>query len=150
MQRPQIVIPGNPGVVLARIAPTLTEWLGPGGCVLGGGTVLAARWQHRVSTDIDLFTDLERYQEAIVSQREMVVDALTSLVAETGDGSVEVQRGWFARPLGRGTGGTDDAPPPDGPRPVPRMGTRRGRANREHGGDTRQKGAEPHPRSGPA
>lgn len=24
--------------------------------VLGGGTVLAARWQHRVSTDIDLFT----------------------------------------------------------------------------------------------
>ncbi|MCY3812561.1 MAG: hypothetical protein OXH15_12265 [Gammaproteobacteria bacterium] len=52
MQRAQIVIPGIPGTVLARVAPALSEWLGPAGCVLGGGTVLAARWQHRVSTDV--------------------------------------------------------------------------------------------------
>ena len=41
MQRTQIVIPGNPGGVLARVAPALAEWLGPDGFVLGGGTVLA-------------------------------------------------------------------------------------------------------------
>ena len=95
MQRAQIVIPGNPGIVLGRIAPVLSEWLGGDGCALGGGTVLAARWQHRVSTDIDLFTDLERYQRAIVRQREKVASKLRSLVARTGHGSVEVERGWL-------------------------------------------------------
>ena len=60
MPRAQIVIPGNPGAALARVVPALSEWLGPEGFVLGGGTVLAARWQHRVSADIDLFTDLAR------------------------------------------------------------------------------------------
>ena len=95
MQRTEIVIPGNPGIALARIAPALFEWLGPDGYVLGGGTVLAARWQHRVSTDIDLFTDLDRYQEAIVGQREKVASRLRSLVANAGEGSVEVERGWL-------------------------------------------------------
>ena len=95
MQRAQIVIPGNPGIVLARVAPVLSEWLGLGGYVLGGGTVLAARWQHRVSTDIDLFTDLARYQSAIVSQRECVAEFLRSLVGTTGEGAVEVERGWL-------------------------------------------------------
>ena len=94
MQR-QIVIPGNPGIALARVAPALSEWLGPEGYVLGGGTVLAARWQHRVSTDIDLFTDLARYQGAIVSERENVGEALRSLVGAAGEGAVEVERGWL-------------------------------------------------------
>ena len=95
MQRAQIVIPGNPGTVLARVAPALGEWLGPEGYVLGGETVLAARWQHRVSTDIDLFTDLVRYQSAIVSQRERVAGILRSLVGANGEGAVEVERGWL-------------------------------------------------------
>ena len=94
MQR-QIVISGNPGIALARVAPVLSEWLGPEGYVLGGGTVLAARWQHRVSTDIDLFTDLARYQGAIVSRRESVAEALRGLVGAAGEGTVEVERGWL-------------------------------------------------------
>ena len=95
MQCAQIVIPDNPGIALGRIAPALSEWLGPDGCVLGGGTVLAARWRHRMSTDIHLFTDIERYRQAIVGQREKVASTLRSLVAETGEGSVEVERGWL-------------------------------------------------------
>ena len=63
--------------------------------MLGGGTVLAARWQHRVSTDIDLFTDHQRYRDAIVSRREEVITALEQLVAKTGEGTVEVERGWL-------------------------------------------------------
>ena len=95
MQRTQIVIPGNPGVVLARVAPVLAEWLGADGFVLGGGTVLAARWKHRVSTDIDLFTGIERYQQAIASQRDVVAASLRSLVGNAGEGAVEVERGWL-------------------------------------------------------
>lgn len=95
MHRTQIVIPGNPGVVLARVAPALAEWLGPDGFVLGGGTVLAARWAHRVSTDIDLFTGIERYQRAIASQRDRVAASLRNLVGNAGEGAVEVERGWL-------------------------------------------------------
>ena len=86
MMQTRILIPGNPGTVLARLAPLLSSWLGADGCVLGGGTVLAARWQHRVSTDIDLFTDHQRYRDAIVGRREEVTTALEQLVAKTGRG----------------------------------------------------------------
>lgn len=95
MERGQIVIAGNPGIVLARIAPLFSAWLGADGCVLGGGTVLAARWQHRVSTDIDLFTGHERYQDAIMRRRNDVTATLEGLVAEAGEGAVEVERGWL-------------------------------------------------------
>ena len=95
MKRAELEIPGNPGVVLARVAPTLLGWLGPGGCVLGGGTVLAARWRHRVSTDIDLFTDHQRFTERVARRREEVAAALEALVADAGEGAVEVERGWL-------------------------------------------------------
>ena len=95
MQRTEIDISGNPGIVLRRIAPVLSAWFGPDGYVLGGGTVLAARWQHLVSTDIDLFTDHERYQKTILSRRDEVAATLSDLVAEVGEGTVEVERGWL-------------------------------------------------------
>ncbi len=95
MKRAEILIPGNPGIVLARVAPLLSAWLGDDGCVLGGGTVLAARWKHRVSTDIDLFTDHERYQDRITSRREEVASQLEALVTQAGEGAVEVERGWL-------------------------------------------------------
>ena len=91
----EIVVPGDPGIVLARIAPLIMAWLGPDGCVLGGGTVLAARWHHRVSTDIDLFTDRERYTDRVASRRDEVAAALEILVDEAGEGAVEVERGWL-------------------------------------------------------
>ena len=55
MEHREVTIRGNPGVVLARVASTLVSWLGTDSIVLGGGTVLAARWNHRVSADIDPF-----------------------------------------------------------------------------------------------
>ena len=95
MSRAELEIQGNPGFVLAKVAPTLLAWLGPQGCVLGGGTVLAARWGHRVSTDIDLFTDHQRFTERVASRREEVAAALETLVADAGEGAVEVERGWL-------------------------------------------------------
>ena len=81
--------------MLARVAPVLLSWLGPDGCVLGGGTVLAARWRHRVSTDIDLFTDHERYRERIGSRRDEASRALRTIVGQAGTGAVQVERGWL-------------------------------------------------------
>lgn len=95
MSHTELSISGNPGIVLARVAPALLKLFGPDGLVLGGGTVLAARWQHRVSTDIDLFTEAERYQDQVASRRDEVVAALSRLVSEAGEGAVEVERGWL-------------------------------------------------------
>ena len=99
MTRTQIVIDGNPGIILARVAPLLSTWLGENGCVLGGGTVLAARWRHRVSADIDLFTDIQRYRENILARRDEVTAALEQLVEENGYGAVELERAAIASEL---------------------------------------------------
>ena len=89
MRRVELEIPGNPCVVLARVASTLLAWLGPKRCVLGGETRLAARWQHRVTTDIDLLTDHDQFTERVASRRQEVADALEALVADGGDAYVE-------------------------------------------------------------
>ncbi len=40
--------------ILRQIAPALLQVLDPGDILIGGGTALTARWQHRQSADIDL------------------------------------------------------------------------------------------------
>ena len=95
MKTETLTISGDPGVVLARVAPTLSTLIGSDKLVLGGGTVLAARWHHRISTDIDLFTDVDRYQDRVANRRDQVVAALSRLVSESGEGTVEVERGWL-------------------------------------------------------
>ena len=42
---------------LHRLTQALDRIVSLDALVLGGGTVLAARWQHRVSTDLDLFVE---------------------------------------------------------------------------------------------
>ena len=95
MARIEVMIPGNPGVVLARVAPTLVALFGTDSVVLGGGTVLAARWNHRVSTDIDLFADLEHYQSRVTDRRQEVASTLCGLLSDATEGAVEVERGWL-------------------------------------------------------
>ncbi|MDE0190174.1 MAG: nucleotidyl transferase AbiEii/AbiGii toxin family protein [Gammaproteobacteria bacterium] len=102
MTAPELAIAGNPGIVLARVAPTLLSLLGAHGCVLGGGTVLAARWGHRVSTDIDLFADHDRYQERIANRRDEASRALGAIVGQAGAGAVQVERGWLRVDLPEG------------------------------------------------
>ena len=59
------VLPAGPDAVFARAHPMLTELLGEGAFALGGGTALAAVWQHRHSTDVDLFADGSTYDERV-------------------------------------------------------------------------------------
>ena len=43
----------------------ISRYFGASGYRLGGGTVLAAVWAHRHSTDIDLFAEPSHYQEVV-------------------------------------------------------------------------------------
>lgn len=54
--------------------------------VLGGGTVLAARWGHRRSTDLDLFMDQRTFATAIYRQADRLWPRATELfdVADLG------------------------------------------------------------------
>ena len=46
--------------------PVLTDFFGEGAYSLGGGTALAAVWQHRHSTDIDLFMDASAFRAVVM------------------------------------------------------------------------------------
>ena len=51
-----LALPPVPAATLHSVDGWLWEYLPRHELVLGGGTVLAARWEHRESTDVDLFT----------------------------------------------------------------------------------------------
>ena len=60
-ERMEEEVPGLPGSVAARLFGVLSEFIGPEFLSFGGGTVLAARWNHRLSLDVDLFCDPNAY-----------------------------------------------------------------------------------------
>ena len=47
--------------------------------LLGGGTVLAARWQHRVSTDLDFFMSYAEFCDLLVAREREVIAALRQI-----------------------------------------------------------------------
>ncbi len=56
-------LPSGPAALFEAVREPVAEHLGGERHFrLGGGTALAARWAHRHSTDVDLFTDREPYQ----------------------------------------------------------------------------------------
>ena len=56
-------LPAGPAELFEAVRLTLGEYLGGQTHMqLGGGTALAARWAHRHSTDVDLFTPAPRFQ----------------------------------------------------------------------------------------
>ena len=64
---------------VAALAPHLAE----DDLRFGGGTVLQARWQHRLSTDADLFCDPQTYATAIRVSGEAMEQALRDVSATT-------------------------------------------------------------------
>lgn len=61
----RIVLPEGPRGLFEAVEPVFTRYFGASGYRLGGGTVLAAVWSHRHSTDIDLFAEPSHYQEVV-------------------------------------------------------------------------------------
>ena len=58
------VLPAGPGRILQAVGKPLADYFGAENLTLGGGTALAARWHHRESTDVDLFTAPGLFQRA--------------------------------------------------------------------------------------
>ena len=65
--------------------------------LLGGGTALAARWQHRKSFDIDLFVDPSTYRRKILARSAECLDRLRQVgffrLAALGEEGIGLQHG---------------------------------------------------------
>ena len=69
-------VPGLQGQIAGQVFEKL-KWLVPEQQLsFGGGTVLAARWQHRTSLDVDLFCDPAAYGRLNRNDRESIERAL--------------------------------------------------------------------------
>ncbi|MCY4340633.1 MAG: hypothetical protein OXE48_04605 [Gammaproteobacteria bacterium] len=67
---------------ITHAATSVWEALTPilGECLsMGGGTVLAARWNHRISTDVDLFVPPGRLESLTVDERLLIEKKLTTI-----------------------------------------------------------------------
>ncbi len=83
----ELEIPEPAGGVLAKVAPTLLKVWRPEEIALGGGTALAARWHHRISTDIDIFVSSEMFSRT--------AGRWDSLLADTGVLKLEGGERWI-------------------------------------------------------
>lgn len=61
-------------------AAALTAILPRGTVKMGGGTVLAALWHHRLSTDLDFFMSLGDWAQALQSRPRVFFDLTNQLV----------------------------------------------------------------------
>lgn len=65
--------PNIPDWVIDRLTvvePTLNRYFPLNSLAMGGGTILQARWNHRVSTDIDLFTSFTTFKSVIAESAD--------------------------------------------------------------------------------
>lgn len=86
-----LALPPVPAATLHSVDGWLWEYLPRHELVLGGGTVLAARWEHRESTDVDLFAPPGAFDgaewrmaalAAVVGERVRSGDLTDALVAK--------------------------------------------------------------------
>ena len=80
-----VMLPHGPGESLARFADAVRPWLAPDRYRLGGGTALAARWRHRDSTDVDLFTQAHVLRQALRRDPGAVNRSLRALAQRPGE-----------------------------------------------------------------
>jgi len=60
--------PNIPKAILAkaqRLAPVLGDYFPKGSIKMGSGTILQARWQHRISTDADFFVFPQEFNKVV-------------------------------------------------------------------------------------
>ncbi|MCY4093774.1 MAG: nucleotidyl transferase AbiEii/AbiGii toxin family protein [Gammaproteobacteria bacterium] len=73
---------------LGVVLPVLGRYIPENQLLLGGGTVLQARWNHRISTDIDLFTDRQLFNTVIATSSNQLERDLCRIPA------VNPERSW--------------------------------------------------------
>ena len=72
-------IPGIQSDVAAQMFEKLTSFIAPEHLSFGGGTVLAARWNHRRSLDVDLFCEPTTYGRLSPAQRAHIEKAINEI-----------------------------------------------------------------------
>ena len=72
-------VPAPQGGVAGDAFQALSQILDGEALSFGGGTVLAARWKHRRSLDVDLFCDTKVFGSLLAEQRQEVQKSLASL-----------------------------------------------------------------------
>lgn len=72
-------IPGRQGVVARQIAERIVPEIRPEQLSFGGGTVLAARWNHRTSLDVDLFCRSEIYEAIDLDRRRQIEERIKQI-----------------------------------------------------------------------
>jgi len=76
---PVEVIPGAQGEIAGELFAVLRHILPPQHLSLGGGTVLAARWGHRTSLDVDLFCEPASYARLTPAERAAIERAIRKI-----------------------------------------------------------------------
>lgn len=74
-----IRLEGNPGTSLRRAWPLFSQWVSWSQVRMGGGTALAMRWGHRLSTDVDLAVDIAAFTRMNDERQPEISKALASL-----------------------------------------------------------------------
>ena len=69
-------IPGPHGAVATALFRELSRFIPEQHLSFGGGTVLAARWQHRDSLDVDLFCEPSTYARLTPATRSQIEEAM--------------------------------------------------------------------------
>ena len=79
-----MTIPDHLQTNLQWIVNLLKPWLSLPSYEMGGGSVLAARWQHRHSSDIDLFIDARKFENLFAEDQWSEICEELRRIASTG------------------------------------------------------------------
>lgn len=71
--------PENLASLIQRIGPLLQAYFAPDLLRVGGGSVLQARWSHRVSNDIEMFVEPQVYNSVILDRRDQLEKSLEQI-----------------------------------------------------------------------
>lgn len=91
----ELRLPTGPSEALQIAVPILERWWSRDQMQLGGGTALAARWQHRHSTDVDLFIDSIAYRRIHTEHSEFIEDVLNEYEKRGVLQAFDVNRGFL-------------------------------------------------------
>ena len=91
----ELRLPAEPSEALQIAMPIFERWRSRDLLELGGGTALAARWQHRYSTDVDLFINASAYRSIETKHSESIVVALVKYEERRILRQFEVNRGFL-------------------------------------------------------
>lgn len=77
--QPEPNFPEKFSEILQKVQPVLQRYFASEPILMGGGSVLQARWQHRISTDIDLFISTASYAHVIPEHTESLESDLHNI-----------------------------------------------------------------------